>query len=209
MQKYVALTADHGPPGGPLLLSLYPPYSPLTANAINSITKTLLAQHGVPMSVYGAHSTRGAGVQYYKQLGLSSEQVAELGQWKNVAAFNAHYLRLNAAEVVQHKFLLPPVHNISPVEGAEPEGSCTPRKNDIGGSDPEGEAPKTGEPTLPPWVKSAKRKRSPKKFKSHKYIKLSSSGSASASPSLVFSFAKPPSLPESIGQFPANSGNQQ
>ena len=131
--------------GGGLLLSSHPPYAPLSANAINSITKNLLAEHGVPMSVFGAHSTRGAGVAYYKKLGLSSEHVAELGQWKNVAAFNAHYLRLNAAEVVQHKFLLDSVHNISPVEGAEPEGSCTPRKNDIGGSDPEGEAPKTGE----------------------------------------------------------------
>ena len=156
-------------PGGSLDIVSLPPYSPLTANAINSITKTLLAQHGVPISVYGAHSTRGGGgVAYYKKLGLSSEQVAELGQWKDVAAFNAHYLRLNAAEVVQYNFLLPQVPNISPVKGAKPEGSCTPRKNDIGGSDTEGAAPKTGEPTLPPWIKSAKRKRSPKNFNGHK-----------------------------------------
>ena len=61
LKQYVALTAQHGTPGGPLLLSLSAPFRPLSANTINSLTKSLLLQHGIPMGVYGAHSTRGAG----------------------------------------------------------------------------------------------------------------------------------------------------
>ena len=151
LQHYVAKTCQQGPPGGPLFLSLQPPYKPLTANAINSLTRTLLASYGVPMSVYGAHSTRGAGVSFYKKLGLSSEEVCELGQWKNVQAFSSHYLRIGAASAAQQNFALPPiVHNVSPESCAEPEGSCTPRRNNLGGNDPEGEAQSSPESCAEP-----------------------------------------------------------
>ena len=88
------------------------------------------------MQVFGAHSTRGAGVSFYKRMGLSSEEVAEIGQWKNLSAFQAHYLRLNAAQSVTDKFYIPKrVHKVSPWDCAEPEGSCTPRRNKLRGSD--------------------------------------------------------------------------
>lgn len=34
----------------------------------------------------------------YKQSGLSSEEVCELGQWQNYTAFSANYLRLGAVD---------------------------------------------------------------------------------------------------------------
>ena len=102
------------------------------------------------MSVFGAHSTKGAGVSFYKRMGLSSEIVCEIGQWKNVTAFSAHYLRLNAADTVTQHFSLPPeVHKVSPVECVDSEGSCTPRQHNLGGSDPEEDTQNTGEPDPP------------------------------------------------------------
>ena len=73
-----------GSPGGPLLLSLHPPYRGLSSDAINGITKRFLAALGLDMTHWGAHSTRGAGVRLYKQRGLQPEEVCELGQWKNL-----------------------------------------------------------------------------------------------------------------------------
>ena len=101
---------------------------------------------GVPIKIFGPHSTRGAGVKFYKSLGLSSEQVCELGQWKNSTAFATHYLRLGAAESAE-KLLNPLlVHTVSSSRGAEPEGSYSPRtENDLGRYDPEGDAPKEDE----------------------------------------------------------------
>ena len=146
MKRYVDLTALYVPPGGPLFCSLVPPYKPLSANSLGRITKNLLKKLGVPMEVFGPHSTRGAGVKFYKDLGLSSEQVCELGQWKNAGAFTTHYLRLGAAETAER--ILNPflVHSVSSSRGVEPEGTYSPRtENDLGRYDPEGEAPREDE----------------------------------------------------------------
>jgi hypothetical protein len=79
LQAYVKATARQGKPGGPVLLSLKPPFKPLTADRVGSLTKQSLLFFGIP-AVFGAHSTRGAGVNLMKRLGLSSEQVCEIGQ---------------------------------------------------------------------------------------------------------------------------------
>jgi len=141
--------SHQAPCGGPVLLYLNAPFKPLTGDRIGSLTKTLLKKLGVPTQFYGPHSTRGAAVRMFKELGVSSEYVCELGKWKNQGAFASHYLRLGAAKVAS-KILNPLVHNVSPSEGAEPEQSRTPGTEDQGGSDWEGEAPKLGEPTHPP-----------------------------------------------------------
>ena len=149
MQHYVALTSAQVGVGGPLLLSLKPSFKELSPNLLASITKRILLTHGVDTSVWGAHSTRGAGVLLYKRLGLSSEQVCELGQWKNVQAFTSHYLRLGAADQAETAlgFL---VHRTSHGLSAEPKLSWTPRTSmGEGGRDKEGEALRTCEPTQP------------------------------------------------------------
>ena len=103
-------------------------------DTIGSITKRLLGTLGVPMGVYGAHSTRGAGVQLYKTLGFSSEQDCELGKWKNTGAFTSHYLRLGAAKAAA-RTLQTLVHNVS-MGSAEPDWSRTPgNTSDLGGRD--------------------------------------------------------------------------
>ena len=84
----------------------------------------------------------------YKNLGLSSEEVRQIGQWKNVQAFSAHYLRLGAAGVAG-RVLEQVVHKTSLVQSAEPELSRPPgRKADPGGRDNGGEAQSTNEVLL-------------------------------------------------------------
>ena len=91
-------------------------------------------RHGVNVLHWGAHSTRGAGVAMYKNLGLSSEEACQIGQWKNTTAFTSHYLRLNAPEAASFK-ITNFVHNVSPWSGAQPERSRTPPRKEAGGMD--------------------------------------------------------------------------
>ena len=107
LHRYVALTASVGTPGGPIFLSVNPPFNALTANSIGRITKKLLAGLGVPVSVFGPHSTRGAAVKMFKEFGLPSEVVCELGSWKNSEAFSKHYLRIGAAKTAKRVFFPP------------------------------------------------------------------------------------------------------
>ena len=123
MKKYVQLTKDHGQPDGPLFLSILSPYTPLTADRIGSITLHHLKSLGVPQG-WGAHSTRGAAVAMYKKLGLSSEEVAELGKWKDIKTFSEYYLRLHACQRACDQLSIF-VHNVSPLECAEPDMSTS------------------------------------------------------------------------------------
>ena len=73
LKRYVALTARLVPAGSPVFISLKgPPFVPLKANSIGSITKQSLQKLGVDTTVWKAHSTRGAGVAMYKSLGFTS-----------------------------------------------------------------------------------------------------------------------------------------
>ena len=146
LRHYVAQTSSL-PEGSLVLGSLKPPFAPLSSDRIASITKNLLKKFGVPTAVWTAHSTRGASVQFYKNLGLTSEEVCELGQWKHTQAFTQHYLRLGAHRVASQK-IKGFVHRVSQGLEAEPEGSPTPPTKDRGGRDPEGEATRNCETGL-------------------------------------------------------------
>ena len=150
LQKYVAMTSSYVLQGATVFRALTPPYRPLQANTIGSITKQELAKLGIDISVWKPHATRGAGVTMYKNMGLTSEQVCEIGKWKNVSAFSSHYLRLGASNVAASK-INELVHNVSPLETAESDLTCTPGRNNPGGSVREDGAVNNGEPTLPPF----------------------------------------------------------
>ena len=103
------------------------------------------------MTFWGAHSTRGAAVGMYKRLNFSSEEVCELGKWKNTQAFTAHYLRLGVAQSVDNRLNNNMVHTASPWDSAEHDLTCTLGSfSDTGGSVRECEAQDKGEPTHPP-----------------------------------------------------------
>ena len=132
-----------------------PPFLPLKANSIGSITKQSLQNLGVDTTVWKAHSTRGAGVAMYKSLGFSSEDVCELGKWKNVTAFTSHYLRLNATDKVGSQ-ISDMVHRVSPLSSADSDLTWTKGIPDHGGGVREDEAQSNGEPTLPPLLSMCK-----------------------------------------------------
>jgi hypothetical protein len=56
----------------------------LSPNRVNSLTKVLLTQLGVDTSHWKPHSTRGAGVIFWKNKGLGVEEIQQLGQCKNL-----------------------------------------------------------------------------------------------------------------------------
>ena len=129
LNKYVALTASQGKGGGPVFLAVTPPFAPLTANSIGRITKNILLQMGIPVTIFGAHSTRGAAVKMYKSLGLTSEVVCELGCWKNAEAFSKHYLRVGAVETANTIITNFLVHKVPSWRSAEKGGSSSPGMN--------------------------------------------------------------------------------
>ena len=182
---YVALTASLAPKNGTVLLTLFKPHGPLSSNTVGSITKRLLHTFGISTAHWGPHSTRGAGVTFYRQLGLQADEVCEIGKWKSTEAFGKHYSRLGAtksARVSLERF----VHTVSPGDCAEPDQSRTPvTMEEPGGSDWEGEAHEPGEPTLPPL--SSKRRQA----------KRPQSPPAVAYPELKFQFATPRRQPSS------------
>ena len=153
LQAYVAATRRQGKPGGPVLLSLQAPFRALSADRVGSITKQCLADFGVA-AFFGPHSTRGAGVGLMKTLGLSGEQVCDIGKWKSVESFCSHYQRLNSqdalSQALKKEFLTQgvgvSVHKTSPRGSAETEVSRTPPSSgEGGGRDTEGEAQSLGE----------------------------------------------------------------
>jgi hypothetical protein len=161
IQEYVALTRRQAKSGGPVLLTLKAPFRPLKADSVASVTKGFLESHGVCSSVWGPHSTRGAGVGLLKRLGLTAEEVCEIGQWKNVEAFTAHYQRLGAQARLEEKLgtaLGGSAQLTSHRGSAEPEVSRTPPRSssERGGRDTEGEAPSLCEPTHPTQLKRSR-----------------------------------------------------
>jgi len=146
LQKYVEATKLQGKSGGPVFLSLQAPWKPLSANALGSITKREMKRLGLPTDVWQPHSTRGAGVLLYKKWGFSSEEVCEIGKWKNTGAFASHYLRLNAAEKAGAAVAREMVHTASPSNCEEPAMTRTPGNiQDPGGSVMEGDEQEDGE----------------------------------------------------------------
>ena len=103
IKEYVARTRKQGKPGGPLLLSLQAPWRPLSSDTVAIVTKRAMKLFGIPSHIWGAHSTRGAGVGLMRKLGLSADDVCEKGKWKIVGAFFAHYQRLGAQKIMEEK----------------------------------------------------------------------------------------------------------
>ena len=158
----MALKKDTTKPGSILLRALIPPFHPSKAQTVGSITKRLLSDLGVPKNIFGPHSTTGAAVKMFKKLGLTSDQVAQLGQWKNLEAFSKHYLRLGSVQAASEK-VDGIVHRVVPQGNcAEPAWPQTPAADQApGGSYHKGGAQEHCEPTRPPKEKATKKRQAP------------------------------------------------
>jgi len=156
IKMYVHMTRTQEEPAGALLLSLKHPFRRIKSDTIGSLTKQFLEKFGMSSKIWGPHSTRGAGVGFMRRMGLTAEEVCEIGAWKNVQAFCANYHRLGAHEKLEEKINLTltdlGVHSQTSQGGsAEPEVSRTPPRTQTerGGRDTDGEAQSPCEPTRP------------------------------------------------------------
>jgi hypothetical protein len=156
IEHYVALTPAVAA-GKQLLYSLNNSKG-LLSNSIASLTKKILERHGIDSAHWQPHSTRGAGVVMYKNIGLSAEEVCEVGKWKNTQAFSTHYLRLGASQKAAYA-LDKVVHTVSPVNCAESDMTSTPGNiMKQGGMVMEDGAQRAGEPTPPTQIAKCKKK---------------------------------------------------
>ena len=96
-KNYVERTSSSVPSGGKLLWSL-DLKKPLSFHRLKSLTKEVMQEFGISVDHWKPHSTRGAGVLWWKNAGMQVEEVQQLGAWKNLGAFQAHYLRLAVAQ---------------------------------------------------------------------------------------------------------------
>ena len=80
----------------PVVASLVRPYKALAASGAAALTKVVLSQHGIDVSVFGPHSTSGAGIDVHQHLHLPPEVSCEIGSWKNEEAYAKHYCCLKA-----------------------------------------------------------------------------------------------------------------
>mmetsp|Transcript_17847 Transcript_17847/g.28286 ORF Transcript_17847/g.28286 Transcript_17847/m.28286 type:complete len:526 (-) Transcript_17847:59-1636(-) len=152
--RYISITKDtvlHLPSPAPVLVGLVKPHRPLSASRIASLTKVIMARHGVDTTVFKAHSTRGAGLEAQKDLGLPSEVSCEVGSWKNSEAFDKHYKRLGAVQQVAVAVSASlDVHSSPEPSCAPTEPSTTPlNEHAKGRGEGEGEAQDGSGPTRP------------------------------------------------------------
>ena len=100
---------------GHLFVGVVAPFKAISATRIGAITATEMRLAGIPAD-FGPHATRGAGLQFLKSLGLSTDHACDVGSWANYSAFKVHYERLGA--VLSLSFLLQEAFVHTPSEAA-------------------------------------------------------------------------------------------
>ncbi len=78
--------------GGPVFVSLQPPYSPLSATTIANILNQAITMAGLDRSLYSAKNFRLTGATVAVQTGAEPAQVQALGCWKQPDTFLKHYV---------------------------------------------------------------------------------------------------------------------
>ena len=95
--RYMHITPE-GAPRVPLLVALVKPHGALSSDRVGALTKHILQAHGVDVTHYKPHTTRGAGKLIHKQMNLPPDISCEIGSWANYEAYCKHYNRLGAVD---------------------------------------------------------------------------------------------------------------
>lgn len=95
LRAYVDRTASrrNGVNINSLFIALRSPYAAVSPSTISRWIKSYLAAAGVDTSVFGAHSTRGAGASKATANGLSVDSVLRAGHWARESTFRRFYRR--------------------------------------------------------------------------------------------------------------------
>ena len=74
-----------------LFLSVRKPHAPVKASTIGHWLQSLMAQAGINVSMFSAHSTRGAATSKAKRMGVSTADILKTADWSS--AFRRFYQR--------------------------------------------------------------------------------------------------------------------
>ena len=76
-----------------LFLSVRKPHTPVKASTIGHWLQSLMAQAGIDVSMFSAHSTRGAATSKAKRMGVSTTDILKTADWSSVSTFRRFYHR--------------------------------------------------------------------------------------------------------------------
>ena len=76
-----------------LFLSVRKPHAPVKASTIGHWLQSLMAQAGIDVSMFSAHSTRGAATSKAKRMGVSTTDILKTADWSSVSTFRRFYHR--------------------------------------------------------------------------------------------------------------------
>lgn len=96
LREYIKKTENHQNQSGdsqPLFLATQRPYSPVSSTSIGRWLKLTLQDAGIDISVFKAHSTRGASSSAARQSGVSVKDILTAADWSRETTFNRFYYR--------------------------------------------------------------------------------------------------------------------
>ncbi|XP_003740575.1 uncharacterized protein LOC100907979 [Galendromus occidentalis] len=93
LTRYVALTAPHRHPPGPLFLTTRRPFRPASKDTLARWVKSVLSDAGINARVHTAHSTRAASTTAVHLRGVQVPDIMQTAQWTKASTFYNHYYR--------------------------------------------------------------------------------------------------------------------
>ena len=105
LERYVSVTQSFRGSASNLILGIKSPHAPIGASSIARWIKSVLAEAGIDISVYSAHSTGGAAASKVKSSGLPIETILRTGSWATESVFSTHYNKSIVTENFQNVVL--------------------------------------------------------------------------------------------------------
>ena len=93
LKCYLDRTKDITNANDALFCSFRPPYAAIGTPTIARWTKEIMSKAGIDISVYKAHSTRGASASGMANAGVPLNDILKMGSWTDVSTFKHFYLR--------------------------------------------------------------------------------------------------------------------
>ena len=91
-------TECYRPPGGPVFLTLRPPYKELEASSVGRVFEEAIVLAGLGGRGFSAKSFRPTGATAAVENGLDSEMIRKVGRWKDLNVFYAHNVHARTPE---------------------------------------------------------------------------------------------------------------
>ncbi len=87
-------------------MTLVPPFRPLCSASVAGILNWAISLAGLDPTKYSAKNFRPTGATWAIQEGMNSEQVRQLGRWKDPTTFYKHYVHANPDSQMTDAILL-------------------------------------------------------------------------------------------------------